>query len=114
MKARINETMLKRTISIDFDAYADNDPDFKQELTAIMIDNLQELKRAYSLSVMQNNLDVFLRACHKMKTTLFMLGDAELSAIVEDLKNPLVVPYTVSLFNTLIAQIIAGLLDQKM
>ena len=114
MKARTTEIILKRTLFIDFDFFTDNDPHFKQELIVGIIDNLQELQQAYGLSATEKDLDIYLITCHKMKTTLFMLADNEFEAIVEDLKNPLVGPHIVSQFNTLIAEIIVALLDEKM
>jgi len=105
--------MTKRKLFIDFDLYADNDPDFKQELIELMIDNLQELQQAYRLSAEQHDPQIFLKACHKVKTTLCMLEDIELQAVVEDLKHPGMTQDKVFLFNKLSAEIIASLLAEK-
>jgi hypothetical protein len=79
--------MIKRPLVVDFDLYADNDPDFKQELIELMVDNLEELLEAYKTSVEQKDPPFFSKACHKVKTTLVMLEDKELDALVEDLKT---------------------------
>ena len=109
----MNESISRRTLFIDFDLYADNDPDFKLELIQLMIENLEELQQAFILSVRQNDLQIFIKACHKVKTTLCMLADGELDAIVEDLKVPGINPEKVSLFNKLNVEIINSLSAEK-
>ena len=51
MNTITNEKMLNRALFIDFDLYAENDPDFKQELIELMIENLHELRQAHCRSV---------------------------------------------------------------
>jgi hypothetical protein len=106
-------TVSKRTLLVDFELYADNDPEFKQELIALMIDNLTELHSAFKDSVKQNDPDIFRKSCHKMKTTLVMLEDPELDAIVIDLKQPDVEPGSISRFGNVIAELIESLSEVK-
>lgn len=113
MNNKINESISKRILFIDFDLYAENDPDFKQELIELMIDNLQELQQAYDLSAEQHEPVFFLKACHKVKTTLSMLADVEFNVAVEDLKNPGVSAERISLFKKLSGEIIISLLTEK-
>ena len=105
--------MSKRTLFIDFKLYADNDEAFKQELIELMIENLRELQQAYGLSVDRNDPEIFLKACHKVKTTLSMLADSELDAVVEELKSPGVSPSRVALFDKLTAEIIISLSAER-
>lgn len=113
MNSNIDRTMIKRALFIDFDLYADNDPDFKNELIQLMVDNLHELQQAYHDSVEQHNTEGFKKICHKVKTTLCMLADREFYAVVEELKNSGVDQDRVSFFNQLISEITAGLLNEK-
>ena len=113
MNTRINESKLSRTLFVDFELYADNDPDFKRELIDHMVDNLQELLQAYRTSIDQNDTTPFQKVCHKVKTTLVILEDDELNALVEDLKNMSVEGARISLLNKICAEIIASLLSEK-
>ncbi|MBA4055989.1 MAG: hypothetical protein C0490_14840 [Marivirga sp.] len=113
MNTRTNVSTSKRTLFIDFEMYADNDPEFKQELIALMIDNLNELHKAYGTSVKQKDPEIFRKACHKVKTTLVMLEDPEIDAVVEDLKKPDVDPGNISRFENIIAELVESLLGEK-
>ena len=108
-----SETMLERALFIDFNLYAENDPDFKEELIELMIENLRELQQAYARSVEQLDPELFRKACHKVNTTLTMLEDRDLNAAVEDLKNPEVDKSRVHVFNKLTDAIITGLSAEK-
>ncbi len=113
MNTRTIVSKPKRALLIDFELYADNDPDFKRELITLMIDNLREVLAAYKASVKQSEPDIFSKACHKMKTTLVMLEDPELTAVVEDLKRPDAEPGNVSRFGKIIAELIESLSEAK-
>jgi len=102
-----------RTLFIDFDLYAEDDPDFKLELIALMIDNLNELHAAYGVSINQKEPMIFRKAYHKVKTTIAMLEDPELNAVVEELKNPDVDPSIVSRFGNIITELIESLSGVK-
>lgn len=106
-------TVSKRTLLVDFELYADNDPEFKQELIILMIDNLTELHSALKMSAKANEPDIFRKSCHKMKTTMVMLADSELNAVVEDLKRPDAEPGNISRFGNIVAELIESLSDVK-
>ena len=105
--------MLQRALFIDFSLYTDDDPDFKEELIGLMIENLQELKQAYAQSVDQRDPKIFQKACHKVKPTLSMLADRDLDAVVEDLKNQGADQSQVVIFNKLSAAIMDSLSAEK-
>jgi hypothetical protein len=72
-----------RPLFIDFNAYTDGDDEFKQELIESMVENLQEL----ATSLQQANVEVYQKVCHKVKSTLVMLEDAELQLLVDGVKS---------------------------
>ncbi|HTE31314.1 MAG TPA: hypothetical protein VK666_13125 [Chryseolinea sp.] len=109
MNTRFNGSTVKRTLFIDFNLYADDDPEFKQELIELIIENLEELQQSYQTSIEQTELSFFLKACHKVKTTLVMLDDQELNALVEDLKNGEANGLRISLLKELCSAIIVSL-----
>ncbi len=109
----INGRALKRTLSIDFNLYTDNDAGFKQQLIDLMIENLQELQHAYGASVEQKDSTCFSKACHKVKTTIIMLEDKELIALIEDLKRFDANAEKVPLLNGLCTEIIDSLLLER-
>ena len=83
MKSSILELPGKRPLFIDFDLYTDGDADFKKELITLMIENLRELQKVKQ----QNDHSLFLKACHKVKSTLNILNDNALNAVVNDLSE---------------------------
>jgi HPt (histidine-containing phosphotransfer) domain-containing protein len=78
-----------RPLFINFDLHTDGDNDFKKELIALMIENMRELIWAQNRSHQQNDHSFFLKACHKMKSTLAMLDDKELLQVVHELSDPI-------------------------
>ena len=78
-----------RPLFIDFNLHTDGDEVFKKELITLMIDNLRELLSAQDHSQKKNDHSFFLKACHKMKSTLTMLDDKELLQVVHELSDPL-------------------------
>lgn len=113
MNTRTNATTSNRPLFIDFELYADNDPEFKQELITGMIDNLNELLEALRASIKQNDRTIFSKSYHKMKTTLVMLEDPEFDAVIEDLRKPEVDPMHIPRFQNIVAEIISSLLGVK-
>lgn len=71
-----------RSILVDFDQYTDGDPEFKKELVESMIDNLVEIQEVAVLASRDNDAGLFQRICHKIKPTIQMLEDKDLSEIV--------------------------------
>jgi len=90
------------------DLYADGDPDFRQVLINLMINNLAELRRSITME-----LAVFRKACHKMKTTLAMLGSRELSDIVEELNHRIEGQDRIDTFDKLCGDSIKSLWEEK-
>lgn len=113
MNIKVNVSKSKRELFVDFELYADNDPDFKRELVTLMIDNLTELHGAYKVSATQSDPVLFSKAVHKMKTTLVMLEDPELNTVIEDLKRPDAEPGNISRFGNIIAELIESLSEVK-
>lgn len=101
----IDEGGTRRPLNINFEQYAH----FKRELIDRMIESLQELQQAYALSSAQLDMTMFLKACHKTKTTLRILEDTQLIKLVEELKKPGIDAEGVALFHQLIAEIITSL-----
>jgi hypothetical protein len=75
------KTSARRPLFIDFDLHTDGDQDFKNELVTLMIDNVRELQRAYQ-ALAKNGHESFLKAAHKMKSTIEIINDKDLSDIV--------------------------------
>ena len=109
----LNGQIAQSTLFNDLGQYTENDPSFKIELIELMIDNLRELQQAHTHSIVKNDPVDFLKACHKVKTTLSMLGNEELEGAVLELKKPGSSAATVSLFNRLIEAIVSGLLAER-
>jgi hypothetical protein len=76
-----------RPLFIDFDLYTDGDQDFKSELITLMIDNIRELQQSMKLASQQNNIDLFHKACHKVKPTISMLNDPAFIQCIEGLNE---------------------------
>jgi cell division ATPase FtsA len=76
----------RRNLLIDFEAYTDGDAEFKAELILLMIDNLIELQDTVMRAGKANDLKLFQTVCHKVKATVEMLADPELSQTIVELK----------------------------
>jgi response regulator RpfG family c-di-GMP phosphodiesterase len=76
-----------RKLRIDFNVYTDGDEEFKQELTSLMINNLHELGKSVDLASEPGGNDALHRVIHKVKPTLGMLNDSEVTETVELLKS---------------------------
>ena len=85
MKASILELETKRPLSIDFTFYTDGDSVFKKELITLMIENIRELLYAQRQAEYQNDFSLFLKACHKVNSTLNILNDNELRTVVNQM-----------------------------
>ena len=86
-------TALFRPLYVNFDQYTDGDADFKKELGAQVIGNIQELKQSIYAAVQENDPEIFLKACHKIKFTLEMLNDAEFMTMIKELERDLGTPH---------------------
>lgn len=84
--SKIFGTSSQRPLFINFEAYTDGDDEFKKELIDLIIDNLRELQQTMKIACQTNDGPLFHTVCHKIKATIHMLEDAELSENVEQLK----------------------------
>ena len=112
MKAGV-KMKTNRELYVDFALYTDNDPEFKAELIDGMIDNLEELEQAYFQSLTQQDPAFLRRAFHKVQTTLAMLNDTELNAVLEKMKDPAQGMGAIATYKQLKIAICASLLAEK-
>jgi hypothetical protein len=98
-----------RTLFIDFDAYTDGDAEFKGELVVLIIDNLIELQEVIQRASKANDNKLFQSVCHKIKATVEMLADVELSQTIEDLKVTVTDTTKVLLLDNICKEIIESL-----
>jgi hypothetical protein len=103
----------RRPLLVNFDLHTEGDPEFKQELIVLMIENLRELEQAFELSVKQGDLKIYRMASHKMEVTLGLLGDHEFEEVVNLLKSPDVGRDKIELFRKLSTEIIRSLEAEK-
>jgi CheY-like chemotaxis protein len=77
----------RRPLKIDFDLHTDGDPVFKTELVQLLMENIAELRQSLDTAIKQQDPQSFLKTCHKVYTAISMLNDADLSYIVEKIRN---------------------------
>jgi len=73
-------------LSAKIDAFTDNDPEFKQELMVLMVQNLRELQEAVAQLLSRSQFPYFEKIAHKTKSVLLILDDYELNTVIEELK----------------------------
>jgi signal transduction histidine kinase/CheY-like chemotaxis protein len=95
------------------DVYADGSPEIKQELTALIIENLKELQAAMNRLPQEEGIKDFKRIAHKIKTSLKMIGDEKLEALVKSLIEKTSSPITSAEIDEPI-RILNGIIDQLM
>jgi PAS domain S-box-containing protein len=71
------------------DKYSDGNMMVSIDIAKRMINNIVSLDKSLQNSIDQQNSEVFIRACHKMKTTIGILEDSEFSNIINDIKETL-------------------------
>jgi PAS domain S-box-containing protein len=76
-----------KTLSVKLDVYADGNLEFKRELAGLIIENLKELQIAINQIKTADGVTQLKRATHKVKTTLAILGDDELSQLVVNIRE---------------------------
>ena len=106
----INSTnTLVRSLVIDLDLYTDGDPEMRKELILLMVDNVRELQESLRQSFEQNDLEIFRKTCHKVKPTISMLNDKDLTESIDQIKteNQHVKEESLASFTILCAEIIA-------
>jgi hypothetical protein len=74
-----------RPLQINFDLHTDGDHRFRKELITLLLTNLTELHQAWKTAIENNEESIFKLTAHKVKPTLLILDDTELSTLVEDL-----------------------------
>jgi DNA-binding response OmpR family regulator len=79
-----------RPLYIDFDQHTDGDPEFKRELVSLLIADIAELQKCLVTAIRSNNPDIFLKGCHKSRTTMEMMNDREFSLILQELEERIV------------------------
>jgi PAS domain S-box-containing protein len=75
--------------TLDLDLYTEGDPEFKRELAGMLLKNIEELGTSLKEAIHERDPAIFSRACHKIKTTVSMLGDMEFSAVIDRIKDTL-------------------------
>lgn len=75
------KTTARRPLFIDFDIHTDGDQDFKIELVTLMIDNIHELQSSFA-SIDRNGHESFIKAVHKMKSTIEIINDKDFSDVI--------------------------------
>jgi hypothetical protein len=115
MNTSIQKSVATKPLAVDFDLHTDGDEEFKRELVALMIDNVNELKDSLRKAISQNNLDSFRETCHKVKPTISILNDKELIDVIEEIKHQIDENKkrdAVALFNRLCEYLISGLEEE--
>ncbi|GHN00792.1 hypothetical protein WSM22_22810 [Cytophagales bacterium WSM2-2] len=73
----------RRELFIDFQVYTDGDLEFKNELISLMINNIHELRQ----TILTGSQELFLSVSHKVKATITMLDDSELSGMMDEFRS---------------------------
>jgi len=76
-----------RSVNIRFDAYGEDDPEFKADLIMLMVDNLLELKEAAKACSETKDGKAFSAVIHKTKSTINLLDDPDLFLNIESIKE---------------------------
>jgi CheY-like chemotaxis protein len=69
------------------DAFWGVDPETNVDLARRIVKNIISLQQALNTALQMNDLEVFNRACHKMKTTIGILKDKTFATDMEDLRK---------------------------
>lgn len=77
---------LRRPLFINFNSYTEGDPDFKNELISLLIENIKELQQSLMCHA-PNATKIFPGIYHKVKSTIGMLSDQDLSDALEEYKS---------------------------
>lgn len=73
----------------DLEMYIETDPEFGQEIIALLIHNLIEFRDSLTQAISQNDPSVFLKAHHKIKATLSFSGSEKLQMHADTIFNSL-------------------------
>ena len=73
-----------RPVQINFELYIDSDDtEFKLELIALMVSNVEELKAACAKAWANSDVAIFNASTHKTKSTITLLDDEEFNQAIE-------------------------------
>ena len=89
MVSTLQKGLSPRPLYLNYELYTDGDAAFKGELSAMMIENIQELRQSLHDAISQQQPDIFQKACHKTKVALHMLEDQEFTDTTEEIKSKL-------------------------
>jgi hypothetical protein len=108
------KTCLSETLQFSqLDQYCSGDAEFRKKLIELMIDNIIELQRSLCSSFEQKDIAIFLRACHKAKTTLSILDNLAFTNVVGALKAGQAGCEGAALFDNLCDHIIKSLVHER-
>lgn len=85
-----NQNVAPRKLYMDFDLYTEGDTVFKKELLTLMIKNIQDFQKALADVFVHKTPEIFLRAAHKVKVSISMLNDQELSETLKMIERDIV------------------------
>jgi CheY-like chemotaxis protein len=102
--------------------YAEGDPEFRRELASLIVKNLEELRESIQTSLERDTADQYQTTLHKVKATINMLGDTQLTSCIEELNEKLDKPKSVQngidevidRFNFLSEEVISGLREENL
>jgi len=102
-----------RPLNIDFNLHIAGDLKFKSEFIRLLIANMNELHQAWRTAIETNEETLFKRASHKVKPTLLILNDPELSSVVDALNVTMSDIKTNLQFNKICIAVIQSLEAEK-
>ncbi len=77
----------KKCVMIQLDDYLERDADFAREVLPALADNLTEFCDSLQQAIAQRNFTTFVKAHHKVKTTLALLGNLELRQLADAIQK---------------------------
>jgi CheY-like chemotaxis protein len=83
---RLSEEQGLRPLHVNFELYADAEPEFKMELIDLMIRNVMELQDAIKKTQTTRDVSYFDSIVHKIKATIMLLDDPEFTQLILDLR----------------------------
>lgn len=84
------ENLVRRRLYMDFDLYTEGDKEFKKELISMIVINIRDCQKALSDSFTQSRPEFFLMAAHKIKPSISMLNDPELTESLKEIGRDII------------------------
>jgi CheY-like chemotaxis protein/two-component sensor histidine kinase len=102
--------------------YAEGDPEFRRELASLIVKNLEELRESVRASLENDSANQYQTTLHKVKSTINMLGDTQLTSCIDELNEKLSKPKSlpngigevIERFNFLSEEVINGLHEENL